>query len=142
VVLDTSAILVILFDEPERRHFNELIEADGVRIISAATFLEAALAVESRRGEAAGRELDLFLHRAQITVVPVDSEQAEVARVAWRKYGKGRHRAGLNFGDCFSYALTKVSGEPLLAKGGDFAQTDIERCPVICSPNVSGSTGV
>jgi len=142
VVFDTSAILVILFDEPERRHFNELIEADGTRIISAATFLEAALVVESRRGEAAGRELDLLLHRAKIIVVPVDAEQAEAARVAWRKYGKGRHRAGLNSGDCFSYALAKISGEPLLAKGSDFAQTDIVRCPGVGSPNASGHIGI
>ena len=128
MVLDTSAILAILFDEPERRHFDELIEADGTRLISAATLLEAALVVESRRGETAGRELDLMLHRAQISVVPVDAEQAETARVAWRKYGKGRHRAGLNYGDCFSYALARVAGEPLLSKGDDFTHTDIQRC--------------
>ena len=128
MVIDTSAIVAILFDEPERRRFNELIEADGIRLISAATFLEAALVVESRRGEAAGRELDLLMHRAQVSVVPVDVEQAEVARVAWRRYGKGRHAAGLNYGDCFSYALAKVSGEPLLAKGDDFVRTDVKRC--------------
>jgi ribonuclease VapC len=128
MVIDTSAILAILFDEPERRRFNELIEADGIRLISAATFLEAALVVESRRGESAGRELDLLMHRAQVSVVPVDAEQAEVARVAWRRYGKGRHAAGLNYGDCFSYALAKVSGEPLLAKGADFMRTDLKRC--------------
>jgi ribonuclease VapC len=128
MVIDTSAIVAILFDEPERRRFNELIEADGIRLISAATFLEAALVVESRRGEAAGRELDLLMHRAQVSVVPVDSEQAEVARVAWRRYRRGRHVAGLNYGDCFSYALAKVSGEPLLAKGADFILTDLKRC--------------
>ena len=128
MVLDTSAILAILFDEPERRHFDELIEADGTRLISAATLLEAALVVESRRGETAGRELDLMLHRAQISVVPVDAEQAETARVAWRKYGKGRHRAGLNYGDSLSYALARVAGEPLLSKGDDFTHTDIQRC--------------
>ena len=127
MVIDTSAIVAILFDEPERRRFNELIEADGIRLISAATFLEAALVVESRRGESAGRELDLLMHRAQVSVVPVDAEQAEVARVAWRRYGKGRHAAGLNYGACFSYALAKVSGEPLLAKGSDFTQTDLKR---------------
>lgn len=128
VVIDTSAILAILFDEPERRYFNELIEADGTRLISAATFLEAALVVESRRGEAAGRELDLLMYRARISVIPVDSEQVEVARAAWRKYGKGRHAAALGYGDCFSYALAQTSGEPLLAKGGDFQQTDITIC--------------
>jgi ribonuclease VapC len=128
MVIDTSAILAILFDEPERRRFNEQIDADGIRLISAATFLEVAMVVESRRGEAAGRELDLLMHRAQISVVPVDAEQAETARVAWRRYGKGRHAAGLNYGDCFSYALAKVSGEPLLAKGADFMHTDLTLC--------------
>ena len=128
MVIDTSAILAVLFDEPERRRFAEMIEADETRLVSAATLLEAALVIESRRGEAAGRELDLFLHRAHISIVAVDAEQAEIARVAWRKYGKGRHTAGLNFGDCFSYALASVSGEPLLAKGDDFAQTDIACC--------------
>ena len=111
MVVDTSALLAILFDEPERRHLAEMIEADETRLVSAATLLEAALVVESRRGEAAGRELDLFLHRAHISIVPVDAEQVEIARIAWRKFGKGRHKAGLNFGDCFSYALARVSGE-------------------------------
>ena len=128
MVIDTSAILAILFDEPECRHFAEMIEADDIRLVSAATLLEAALVIESRRGEAAGRELDLFMHRAHISIVPVDADQVEIARVAWRKYGKGRHTAGLNFGDCFSYALARVSGEPLLVKGNDFAQTDITCC--------------
>jgi ribonuclease VapC len=128
MVLDSSALLAILSDEPERGAFVEQIEADGTRLISAATLLEAALVIEARRGEAAGRELDLFIHRAEISVVPVDAEQVDVARVAWRRYGRGRHRARLNFGDCFSYALAKVSGEPLLAKGRDFIQTDLTLC--------------
>lgn len=128
MVIDTSAILAILFNEPECRRFAELIEADETRLISAATFLEAALVVEARRGEPAGRELDLLMHRAQISIVPFDAEQSEVARLAWRKYGKGRHSAGLNYGDCFSYALARVSGEPLLAKGSDFAITDVSLC--------------
>jgi ribonuclease VapC len=128
VVIDTSAILAVLFDEPERRYYAEMIEADETRLVSAATFLEAALVIESRRGEAAGRELDLLLHRAHISIVPVDAEQAEIARIAWRKYGKGRHTAGLNLGGCFSYALASVSGEPLLAKGDEFTQTDIPCC--------------
>jgi ribonuclease VapC len=129
VVIDTSALLAILFDEPERRDFVERIEADATRLVSAATLLETALVIESRRGEAAGRELDLLIHRAQISIVPFDAEQTEVARIAWRRYGKGRHVAGLNYGDCFSYALAMVSGEPLLAKGKDFGQTDVTRCP-------------
>jgi ribonuclease VapC len=83
------------------------------------------MVIEGRRGGGAGREFDLFIVRAQIQIVPIDAELAELARSAWRKYGKGRHPAGLNFGDCFSYALAKSTGEPLLAKGADFADTDI-----------------
>ena len=125
MVLDTSALLAILLDEPERRRFNELIEADLVRLISAANVLEAAIVLESRSGEAAGRELDLFLHRAKVEVTAVDGDQVEIARAAFRRFGKGRHSAGLNFGDCFAYALAMASGEPLLFKGADFSQTDI-----------------
>jgi len=125
MVLDTSALLAILLDEPERRRFNELIEADPVRLISAANVLEAAIVLESRFGEPAGRELDLFLHRAKVEVTVVDGDQVEIARAAFRRFGKGRHLAGLNFGDCFAYALAVASGEPLLFKGSDFAQTDV-----------------
>jgi ribonuclease VapC len=94
----------------------------------AASVLETATLLEGRYGETAGRELDLFLVEANIRVVSVDREQVEVARRGWRKYGKGRHPAALNFGDCFSYALAKISGEPLLAKGNDFARTDVQMC--------------
>ena len=128
MVIDSSALLAILFDEPERRSFNQMIEADPVRLLSAANFVEAALVVEARLGEAGGREFDLFIHRAEIEIVPVDADQAEIARRAYRRYGKGRHRAGLNFGDCFAYALAKTRGEPLLFKGEDFAATDVARC--------------
>jgi ribonuclease VapC len=86
--------------------------------------LESALVAETRRGEPAGRELDLLLHRAEIQTVPVDAEQIQIARSAWRRYGKG-HPAGLNYGDCLAYALAAASGEPLLFTGHDFRQTDI-----------------
>lgn len=128
MVIDSSALLAILFDEPERRTFNQTIEADPVRLLSAANFVEAALVVEARLGEAAGREFDLFIHRAEIDIIAVDADQAEIARRAYRRYGKGRHRAGLDFGDCFAYALAKTRGEPLLFKGDDFAATDVTRC--------------
>jgi ribonuclease VapC len=85
--------------------------------------------LERRRGEAAGREFDLFVARAKLEVVPVDAEQVEIARSAWRKYGKGRHAAGLNFGDCLAYALAKSSGQKLLAKGENFRFTDAELVP-------------
>ena len=126
MVIDTSALLAILFDEPERRRFNQLIEKDPRRLVSAATVLEASIVVESRHGDSAGRELDLLLHRARFQVVAVDGEQMEIARGAFRKYGKGRHRAALNFGDCFAYAAAKATGEPLLFKGQDFSETDLQ----------------
>ena len=128
MVIDTSALVAILEDEPERRQFNECIEAEPTRLISAATVLEAGIVMEARRGEAAGLELDLLLKRARFEVVPVDAEQVETAREAFRRYGRGRHPAGLNFGDCFSYALAQVLGEPLLFKGEDFSRTDVARC--------------
>jgi ribonuclease VapC len=126
MVIDTSALLAVFLAEPERKPFLELILQAATRLISAANVLETGIVLEARRGEAAGREFDLFLVRANLEVVPVDGEQVEVARTAWRRYGKGRHAAGLNFGDCFAYSLAKVSSEPLLAKGTDFAKTDIE----------------
>ena len=126
VVIDTSALLAILLGEPERGKFLELLSESETRLLSAANALETAIVVESRRGEAAGRELDLFLHRTKIEIVAVDAEQFSIARFAWRKFGKGRHAAALNFGDCFAYALTKTSSEPLLAKGEDFRRTDLQ----------------
>jgi ribonuclease VapC len=128
MVIDTSALLAVFLGEAERRRFLEAITQAETRRISAANALETGIVLEARRGEAAGREFDLFLHQANVDIVPVDAEQVEIARVAWRKYGKGRHPAALNFGDCFAYALAKISGEPLLAKGSDFAQTDIKLC--------------
>ncbi len=126
VVIDTSALLAILLGEPERGRFLQLLSESETRLLSAANALETAIVVESRRGEAAGRELDLFLHRTKVEIVAVDAEQFSIARFAWRKFGEGRHAAALNFGDCFAYALTKTSSEPLLAKGEDFRRTDLQ----------------
>jgi ribonuclease VapC len=128
MVIDTSALLAIFLAEPERKPFLDSILQAETRMISAANVLETGIVLEARRGESAGREFDLFLVRANLQIVSVDSEQAEIARLAWRKYGKGRHPAALNFGDCFAYALAKSSGEPLLAKGTDFVATDIDVC--------------
>jgi len=126
MVIDTSALLAIFLAEPERAAFlNQVVQAD-LRKVSAANVLETGIVLEARKGEAAGREFDLFVVRANLEIVPVDAEQVDVARSAWRKYGKGRHPSALNFGDCFAYALAKSAGEPLLAKGTDFALTDIE----------------
>jgi ribonuclease VapC len=128
VVIDTSALRAIFLGEPERKQFLDMITRAETRLISAANVLETGIDLEARRGEAAGREFDLFLHQAKIEVVPVDADQVDIARVAWRKYGRGQHAAALNFGDCFAYALAKTAGEPLLAKGADFARTGIEMC--------------
>lgn len=127
MVLDTSAVLAWLFNEPEADDIEVAIDEDPVRLMSAASYLEAAIIVESRLGGAGGREFDLLVHKAAIEVVVVTRDQADVARDAWRRFGKGRHPAGLNFGDCFAYALAATSGEPLLCKGDDFAKTDVPR---------------
>ena len=126
MVLDTSAIVAILFDEPERDRFARAIAFDPTRLVSAGTMLEAGIVVEARRGESAGRELDLLLHRMRATVVALDEQQADIARSAWRRFGKGDHPAGLNLGDCFAYALARVSGQALLHKGDDFGLADID----------------
>ncbi|MCV7155033.1 type II toxin-antitoxin system VapC family toxin [Mycolicibacterium pyrenivorans] len=125
MVIDTSALVAMLSDEPEADVFEAAVEADGTRLMSTASYVETAIVIEARFGEPGGRELDLWLHRAAVDLVAVDADQADVARIAYRTYGKGRHRAALNYGDCFSYALAKVSNQPLLFKGDDFAQTDI-----------------
>jgi ribonuclease VapC len=125
VVIDTSALVALLGMEPEAARLAQAIQGDAVRLLSAAALLESSIVVESRQGEAAVRELDLLLAKAGIQIEPVTAEQAEVARQAWRRFGKGRHGAGLNFGDCFSYALSRVTGEALLFKGKDFPQTDV-----------------
>lgn len=125
MIIDTSALFAILADEPERRRFIESIEAADSLRLSAATLVEISIVIESRYGGEGLRDLDHFLARAGAELVPVDSEQAEIARRAFSRYGKGRHRASLNFGDCFSYALAITTGEPLLYKGDDFGQTDV-----------------
>lgn len=129
MVIDTSALLAILQDEPERHSFNEAIEADDARSLSTASFLETSMILESRFGADGVRDLDYFIARAQISLLSVDAEQARIARDGFRKYGKGRHPAGLNFGDCFSYALSRSLEQSLLFKGNDFPQTDVERHP-------------
>lgn len=129
MVLDTSAVLAILQNEPERRQFNEAIDAAETRSLSTASFVECSMIVESRYGADGVRDLDLFIAKAQISLVPVDEEQANLARRAFRQYGKGRHPAGLNFGDCFSYALSKALQDHLLFKGNDFSKTDVDRHP-------------
>ena len=127
MVIDTSAIVAIALNEPDALEIELQIANDPVRLISAATVLEAAMVIETRLGASGGRELDLWLHKIGADVISVDAEQANAARRAWRRYGRGRHVAALNHGDCFSYALAMTRGEPLLFKGDDFAKTDVSR---------------
>jgi ribonuclease VapC len=141
MVIDTSALVAMLSDEPEAERFEALVEADPVRLMSTASYLETAIVVESRLGEAGGRELDLWLHRAAVDLVAVHPEQAHAARVAYRRYGKGRHVAGLNYGDCVAYALAKISGEPLLFKGDDFTRTDLVAVSAAEPEASTGSSG-
>ena len=126
IVVDTSALLAILQNEPERRIFNEAIEVAEARSLSTASYVETSIVLEWRYGAEGVRDLDHLIARARMTLEPVDAEQARLARDAFRKYGKGRHPAGLNFGDCFSYALSRSLDGPLLFQGNDFPRTDVE----------------
>jgi ribonuclease VapC len=130
MVLDTSVLIAILQDEPERRAFNLAIEAAETRLLSTASLVEASMIIETRFGPDGIRDLDLFLAKAGVSIEPVNADQAYIARQAFKHYGKGRHPAGLNFGDCFTYALARFSGEPLLFKGHDFSKTDLDTVPL------------
>lgn len=127
MIIDTSAIIAILRNESEAAVYTRAIADASTRRISAATFLEAAVVIDGSRDPVASRRFDDFVAAAQISIEPVTEAQARIAREAYRDYGKGSgHPAQLNFGDCFSYALSRASSEPLLFKGNDFTQTDIE----------------
>jgi ribonuclease VapC len=126
MVVDTSAILAIIFEEQDADLFLGKLAKAKSRQTSVVSYVEASMLMISRRGASAERELDLMLQDAEIIVVPVSLDQARLATTAFRHYGKGRHPAGLNFGDCFSYGLAKSCAEPLLFKGYDFAKTDID----------------
>jgi ribonuclease VapC len=128
MVIDTSAILAILLGEPEALRYAKAISEDPKRLIAVFTVLECAVVIEARKGPHGARELDLLFHEAGIEAVGMDHEQVALAREAYRRFGKGRHRAQLNLGDCCSYALAKQTGEPLLFKGQDFSNTD---CSVV-----------
>jgi ribonuclease VapC len=134
MVIDSSAIIAVLLNETNAAHIAQAIESSSQRLLSAANLLEASIVIESRKGEAGGRELDLLLYRAAIEIVAVDQDQAEIARIAWRRFGKGRHPAGLNYGDCFAYALAKTRQLPLLFQGDDFSRTDIDGVPLLPAP--------
>ncbi|HTG23038.1 MAG TPA: type II toxin-antitoxin system VapC family toxin [Reyranella sp.] len=127
IVIDSSALVAILRDEPERRSFIDAIVDHGEPRLSAATYVEASMVMELRLGDRGGREIDVLIEDVGMAIAPVDQAQATIAREAFRRFGKGRHRAALNFGDCFVYALAKTLDAPVLFKGDDFAQTDIKR---------------
>jgi len=126
MILDTSALIAILRNEPDAALYAQMIEAAPCRRLSAASFLETAAVVDGSRDPIVSRRFDDLIREAEIVIEPVTEAQARIARDAYRDFGKGSgHPAGLNFGDCFSYALAKALGEPLLFKGDDFARTDV-----------------
>lgn len=126
MIVDTSAVVAILFAERDAEIYAQAIaEAESCKI-SAANFVEVSVVIEAQTKEGGSRQLDAFVRRAGIAIEPVSEEQAYIARQAYADFGKGRHAAALNFGDCFSYALAKATGEPLLFKGRDFSKTDLE----------------
>ncbi|HVF62495.1 MAG TPA: type II toxin-antitoxin system VapC family toxin [Casimicrobiaceae bacterium] len=126
MILDTSAIVAILYGENDAdAYVSAIASADACRI-SAATFVEAAIVIEAQMKPGGGRQLDALLRRARVKIEPVTVEHAHIARQAFADFGKGRHRARLHFGDCFAYALAKATGEPLLFKGNDFRRTDVK----------------
>lgn len=126
MVVDTSALVAIVLGEPDAELYARAITTSpSPPLVSAANAVETAIVVEARQGSEAGRDLTRLLAEADIAIEPVDANQVDGAVRAWRRFGKGRHPAGLNYGDCFAYALAHTRGEPLLFKGEDFAQTDI-----------------
>lgn len=126
MILDSSAIIAILEQEPDAAKFADAIDADDTCKISAAAYLEVAIVIDRRRAPVASDKLDEFIRKSSTDIVAVDEKQVRMARAAYRKFGKGSgHKAKLNFGDCFAYALAKATGEPLLYKGRDFSYTDV-----------------
>jgi ribonuclease VapC len=126
MVIDTSAIVAILRNEPEALRLERALVADQIRLVPATCVLEARMVLVSRRGEHALAAIDLWLKKIEAAIIAVDADLVDLATQGWLTYGKGRHPAALNFADCISYALSKRADEPLLFIGNDFAQTDIE----------------
>ena len=124
MIVDSSAVLAILFQEPDAERFSQALAAAPARI-SAASVVETGIVLNAKRGPEAEDDFDELLDRMRFSIEPVTAEHARLARRAFRVFGKGNHPAGLNFGDCFAYALAKATGEPLLFKGDDFARTDV-----------------
>ncbi len=131
MIINTSALLAILYQEEDAESFAKAIVIAPTRRMSAANFLEAAINIDVHGDPEASRQLDNFIRQAGIEIAAITIDQAQIARQAYQDFGKGRHKAGLNFGDCFAYALARETGEPLLFKGDDFAFTDIVAYPAI-----------
>lgn len=128
IAIDTSALAAVVFGEVDAPQFAAAMLANaGDCVLSAATLVEAGIVVDAKQGQGATQDLRLLIRQIGAEIVPVDEQTAWVAIAAWQRFGKGRHQAGLNLGDCFAYALAKVSGAPLLYKGEDFTQTDVGR---------------
>jgi ribonuclease VapC len=127
MVIDSSALIAILRREPEEQAFRTAVKLASTRLLSASTRVETGIVALGLAGEVGLKQVDALLETLRVETVPLSADHARLAIDAFRHFGKGRHPAGLNFGDCFSYALAKATGEPLLFKGDDFAQTDIER---------------
>jgi ribonuclease VapC len=129
MIIDPSALIAILEQEPEAERISRALLSTPDRIISAASLVEVGIVMQVRRGNDGARDLDLLLAKLRVEVAPFTARQAEIARKAFRRYGRGRHDAELNFGDCFAYALAKDASAPLLFKGDDFRQTDVTVLP-------------
>jgi ribonuclease VapC len=125
MIIDTSALVAILDQEPETERIARTLASKPERMLSAAILVEIGIVMQARRGDDGARDLDLLLAKLRVEVVAFTARQAEIARNAFRRYGRGRHDANLNFGDCFAYALAKDQSVPLLFKGDDFSQTDV-----------------
>jgi ribonuclease VapC len=125
MIVDTSALIAILEQEPEALRIARTLASAPERLLSAANLVELGIVMQARRGDDGARDLDLLLAKSKVEIVPFTARQAETARKAFRRYGRGRHSAKLNFGDCFAYALAKDASAPLLFKGDDFGHTDV-----------------
>jgi ribonuclease VapC len=129
MIIDTSALVAILEQEPEAERIARTLVATSERMLSAANLLEVGIVMQVRRGDDGARDLDLLLAKLKVEIIPFTARQTDIARKAFRHYGRGRHAAGLNFGDCFAYALARDQSAALLFKGDDFAQTDVRVAP-------------
>jgi ribonuclease VapC len=130
MVIDTSALVAILEQEDGARSFAEAIAATATPLISAVSVVETGIVMVTRRGDGGGHDLDDLVRACRLEIIPFTEEHARLARDGFARFGKGRHAARLNFGDCISYALSKATGRPLLYKGDDFSRTDVEAASV------------